>query len=281
MGVEARKAIDAYVGPRKAELRQRVKREDLPNQDKDAARDLLRKIEREERVINILVGAVTGLVTTSAAREVLGEVSKQMRAAMIDDSKKFAGIKDSPSGDGMILSNISGISQGIDDDGTKVGGTRVDLDLVCGPDNRRCERLSQSNELRLDSEGYVRFLGEPGGAQNLRDFLRSENGKKMAGMTGGVQGAQGTFFGIPYAPGSWIDALVESFSGPHDLVGGKKVGAYGDDGTMRRGRDPVVARTQDLWSATGAIVVSTPFATATLLPPEIWTAIGILLRGAR
>ena len=35
------------------------------------------------------------------------------------------------------------------------------------------------------------------------NFLKTPNGQKMAGLTGGVQGAQGTLFGIPYAAGSW------------------------------------------------------------------------------
>jgi len=35
------------------------------------------------------------------------------------------------------------------------------------------------------------------------------------------------------------------------------------------------------WSATGAIVVSTPFAMAEFLPPQVWQAISILLKGTK
>lgn len=38
---------------------------------------------------------------------------------------------------------------------------------------------------------------------------------------------------------------------------------------------------QDTWSASGAIVVSTSFAMAEFLQPEVWQAISVLLKGAK
>lgn len=43
----------------------------------------------------------------------------------------------------------------------------------------------------------------------------------------------------------------------------------------------VVNGAQEAWSMSGAVVVSTPFAAAQGLPPEVWNAISILLGAAR
>jgi hypothetical protein len=48
-----------------------------------------------------------------------------------------------------------------------------------------------------------------------------------------------------------------------------------------RDRSYLVKKAQDTWSASGAIIASTPFAMSELLTPEIWTAISILLKEAR
>ena len=103
----------------------------------------------------------------------------------------------------------------------------------------------------------------------------------MAGPTGGIQGAKGTLFGVPYEAGSWQDKLIEAFGGTHDMIGGKGSGLYDEQGNATRGRITVVKKTQDAWSATGAIVVSSPFAMAELLPPEVWKAISVLLGAAK
>lgn len=81
--------------------------------------------------------------------------------------------------------------------------------------------------------------------------------------------------------GSWQDKLIESFSGTHDLVGGKLSGLYDEQGNATRGRSDELQKLQDAWSASGAIVVSTPFAMAEFLPPQVWQAISVLLKGAR
>ena len=103
----------------------------------------------------------------------------------------------------------------------------------------------------------------------------------MVGTTGGIQGWKGTLFGIPYASGSWPDKLIEAFSGTHDTVGGKLSGLYDKQGNATRGRDNLEKKAQDTWSATGAIVVSTPFAMAEFLPPEAWKALAIFLGAAK
>jgi filamentous hemagglutinin len=102
-----------------------------------------------------------------------------------------------------------------------------------------------------------------------------------ADKAGGVQGYKSTLFGKPYEAGSWQDKLIESFAGTHDVIGGKLTGLYDDQGNATRGRDFFTRNAQDAWSATGAVALSSPFAAAQGLPPEIWNAISILLKAAK
>jgi filamentous hemagglutinin len=88
-------------------------------------------------------------------------------------------------------------------------------------------------------------------------------------------------FGKPYEKGSWQDKLIESFAGTHDVIGGKLTGLYDDQGNATRGRNSLTKNTQDAWSATGAVALSSPFAAAQGLPPEVWNAISILLKAAK
>jgi filamentous hemagglutinin len=102
----------------------------------------------------------------------------------------------------------------------------------------------------------------------------------MSGLTGGIQGRQGTLFGIPYAAGSWVDKLIEAFGGSHDLIGGQLPGLYDEQGNTQRDRSDTEKIAHETWSAV-AIVPSAAFAMAKLLPPEIWKAISILLGSAK
>lgn len=65
------------------------------------------------------------------------------------------------------------------------------------------------------------------------------------------------------------------------MVGGKLSGLYDEQGNAVRGRSAIERKAQDAWSAIGAIVVSSPFAMAELLPPEVWKGIAIFLREAK
>ncbi|MCV4940167.1 hypothetical protein OFC17_35870, partial [Escherichia coli] len=77
-----------------------------------------------------------------------------------------------------------------DGDQFKLGGTRLDLDGLCGPDNRRC-KIAADGSLLLNEQGLVQFDEEKAG-MSLQDFLSSPDGNKLAGPTGGVQGYKGT-----------------------------------------------------------------------------------------
>ncbi|RKQ57933.1 hypothetical protein C8E02_2238 [Vogesella indigofera] len=225
--------------------------------------------------INILIGAVTGQGGTAITKEGLSVAADQMRQLMLEDSAKFAGVTDGKTS----YDNLSADSVGVRGDGKKLGGTRWDLDGLCGVDNSRC--LTKDGKLVLDEQGRVQFNQKAAGVDSLDKFLQTEEGKKLAGATGGIQGVKGTLFGTPYEAGSWQDKLIESFAGTHDMIGGKLSALYDEQGNAKRERDSVVQNAQDTWSATGAIVVSSPFAMAEYLPPQVWSAISILLKSAR
>ena len=184
---------------------------------------------------NILVGAVTGFGQTAATKESLAAAADEMRALMVKDSSTFAGVVDST---GKKLSNNSGSSEGINGDGMKLGGTRVDLDLLCGPDNSRCE-IPKRPDGSVDTSKPMVFTGgrndDGTPKQTIDQFLATDQGRKMSGPTGGVQGYKGTLFSTPYEAGSWQDKLIESFAGTHDMIGGKLSGLYDDQGNIKRG----------------------------------------------
>jgi filamentous hemagglutinin len=160
----------------------------------------------------------------------------------------------------------------------KVGGTRNDLDLLCGPSNERCAKNDEGG-LKLDSLNRVQF-DEKAAGMTMTQFIATPEGQKMAGATGGIQGAVGTLFGVPYAAGSWQDKLVESFAGTHDYIGGKASGLYDTQGNIKRGMSTTEKFVHDR-AAEVAIPIAAPFAAAESLSPEIWKAIGILLGAGR
>ena len=224
----------------------------------------------QERALNVMVGAVTGFGGVVMLKESLSAAADQMRELMIEDSMKFKGVTDGKT----VLSNVSGVSDGVRGDGMKVGGTRVDLDLLCGPVNERC-RTNTDGTLKLDENGYIVFKDG-----NFEDFLKTAEGKKMIGPTGGIQGAKGKLFGVEYEAGSWQDRLIEAFSGTHDMIGGKLSGLYDEQGNARRGMSKMESRGYEAWSDM-AIVPAAPFVLAEYLSPEVWKAVSIFLNAAK
>jgi filamentous hemagglutinin len=234
----------------------------------------------ETQVMNVLIGAVTGLGGTALAKETLSAAAEEMRKITIADSKLFDGITDGET----TLSNTSGVSAGgkWDLEPKKTGGTRGDLDGLCGKVNERCKTTidAKGNEILDLKDGMVQWNKEGADGKTLAAFLESPEGQKMAGATGGIQGMQGTLFGEPYAAGSWQDKLIEAFGGTHDHIGGKVSGLYDEQGNARREMTKAENTAYNIWAA-AAIVPSAPFAMATLLPPEVWKAISILLGAAK
>jgi filamentous hemagglutinin len=282
-GKQASTAVQSYAQTQRKELQDQIKTAD--GADKVTLQKQLDDVNTQERVLNVLVGAVSGMGASAMTKETLAAAADEMRALMIKDSSTFAGVVD---GTGKKLSNNdTGLSEGIKGDGVKLGGTRVDLDLLCGPGNSRCS-FERKPDGSIDTNKPVTFKGPDvtkpdgtAGPQTIDEFLATDAGKQMRGLTGGVQGYKGTLFGKPYEAGSWQDKLIESFAGTHDVIGGRLTGLYDDLGNATRGRDSVTRNVQDAWSATGAVALSSPFAAAQGLPPEVWNAISILLKAAK
>ena len=212
------------------------------------------------------------------SKEAFSMAGEKMRVLMIEDSQKFAGVVDSTGK--PLFSNISGDSSGVNGDGHKIGGTRADLDLLCGVDGARCF-FEKSPDGSIDKSKPVTFLGQENAdksRQSYADFLKTADGQKMLSAPfGGLQGGDRTLFGQPYEKGSWIDQLIEAFAGPHDLMGGKLSGLYDSLGNIKQGMSNSETKAYDKWSGV-ALVPATPFAAAQFLSPETWKIISILLK---
>ena len=262
---KAGKAITDYVNNQRKALQEQAQNASTL-EDKEKAEQAIKDVNMQERALNILTGALTGMAGSVITKEALSTAAEKMRDLMIEDSKKFAGVVDST---GKVLTNVSGPSEGVRNDGIKVGGTRVDLDVLCGADNARCT-FSKNPDGSLNTTKPIEFKGV------LDEFVKTPEGQKLPGATGGVQGEKGTLFGVPYAAGSWQDKLIESFAGSHDFIGGKVSGLYDEQGSAARGRSELTTTLQNRWSEI-AVLTSAPFAAAEGLSPEVWKAIGILL----
>ncbi|WP_287879590.1 hemagglutinin repeat-containing protein [Aquitalea sp.] len=264
---------------RRADIQRKQLREKLLQaqtaEEKAALQQDIYDATMQERALNILVGALTGNVGSSITKETLSVAAEKMRALMIEDSAKFKGVTDGE----KTYTNLSAESVGVKDSGEKLGGTRWDLDELCGVDNSRC-KTTEDGGLRFDQQGKVQFNPDAAGVNSLDEYLQTEQGKKLAGATGGIQGVKGTFFGVPYESGSWQDKLIEAFAGPHDMIGGKLSGLYDEQGNAKRGRGNAEKISQEVWSGV-AIPIAAPFAAADALPPQVWNIIYEILKGAR
>lgn len=271
-GQQAHTAVDNYVNTQREALRSKGEKA-VTAEEKAAVQAELDELKTQEHVLNVLIGAVTGSGVSAVTQESLAAAADWMRNKMIENSMLFAGVTDGTT----TLSNISGESVGVDQDGYKIGGTRIDLDKLCGSQNTRCKGTEDA--LELDAFGRVQFSPEKAG-MSLTDFLKTDDGKALGGLTGGIQGYPGTLAGYDYKPGSFSDRVIEYFAGPHDMIGGQWSGLYDEQGSATRGRPNIVQKAQDTWSVL-AIPVAAPFAMAKALPPEVWQAISIFLKTPR
>ncbi|MBU3909057.1 MAG: hypothetical protein KKF85_09120, partial [Gammaproteobacteria bacterium] len=210
----------------------------------------------------------------------------EMHRISVEDSMKTKGIVDAY---GKVINNLrpgeeNKLRQDID-----LAGTRLDFDGICGADNKRCEVRKNADgtdaldangktQLQLNDKNQVQFIAEDdkGKPMSLAAFLATDEGKKLAGVTGGLRGGTPTFAGYAYTAGGVIDRVFKAFAGTHDYIGGQGVGLYEEQGNIRRGMTDAERTSYNTWSAV-AIVPSTPFAMAEFLPPEVWKAISILL----
>ena len=282
-GKQASHTVSTYIDGQRNALQDALKKSNKP-EEQASLKSQISDLTLQERVLNILIGAVSGQGGSALTKESLSAAAEKMRNLMIEDSTTSRGVVDST---GFELSNLSGESVGLRGDGRKIGGTRVDLDLLCGMDNRRCEKeLNPDSTPKLDQNGNTQLAKDAKGRiifidGALESFIQTTEGQKMVGATGGIQGYKGTLFGIPYNAGSLPDLLIEAFAGTHDTIGGKLSGLYDEQGNARRGRSSTIQALQNTWSATGAIALSAPFAVAEWLSPEVWNAIATLIKAAK
>jgi len=224
-GRQAGRAVDDYTEKQMSTLRERYAAETDPEKQQ-ALQAEVDQLRLETHVLNVLIGGVTGMGGIALTKESLSAAAEEMRQVTIENSKLFAGVTDGAT----ILSNVSGVSVGgkWNLDPTKTGGTRVDLDGVCGQSNERCMTKDDGNgnEILDLKNGMVQWNSDGADGKSLTDWLKTDEGQKMAGLTGGIQGMKGTLFGEPYAAGSWQDKLIEAFGGTHDVIGGQAVGLY-------------------------------------------------------
>jgi len=195
-GQQAGQAVATYVQTQRTTLQNQFKNA-TTDAEKAKIKAQMDEVTTQERVMNVLIGAVTGMGGIALTKETLSVAADQLRQLMIEDSKKFAGVTDGT----IVLTNAdtSGLSDGVRSDGEKVGGTRIDLDKFCGSSNERCAK-NQDGSLALDAQNRVVWTAKD---QNdkpipLAAFLETDQGKDAAGATGGIQGWKGTLFGTPY-----------------------------------------------------------------------------------
>ena len=267
---QAGKAIEGYVTTQRKALQEQIKN-GTPEQ-KAQAEQAIKDVNMQERALNILVAGLTGMAGSVVTKEALSTVAEKMRDLMIEDSKTFAGVVDSTGK--PLFSNQSGQSAGVNGDGFKLGGTRADLDVLCGAGGERCE-IPKNADGSIDTSKPVTFK------EDYAEFLKSPDGQKMLSAPfGGLQGGERTLFGETYEKGSWQDKLIEAFAGPHDLIGGKISGYYDIQGNARQGQSSAEKTANNVWSGI-ALVPAAPFAASQAIPPEVWKAIGILLKAGQ
>ena len=279
--------IRAYTELKRKGLREQINNTNDPEQNRQLEQEM-GTLNIQERLMNVFVGTLTGTVDTAVAHAVLSEAAEYMREYTIGNSSRFprviVGEKD---GELVILNNVSGESAGVRGDEFKLGGVRVDLGLICGIDNKRCVVQRDENQkpvlgefgipmLKLNENNQVMFDPEAAG-MSFEEFKKTKEGKKMRGLTGGVQGERGTIAGLSYAPGGFWDHIVESYAGTHDVIGGSLSGLYDEQGNTRVDRADAVKIMHEAWSAI-AIAPSTPFALSEALPTEAWRLLDVLLR---
>ena len=174
---EAGKTVNNYVSAKRKALQDQLMQSSNDADQQKIVKDQLTDLNRQERVMNILIGAVAGMGSAAVAKETLSVAAEEMRKLMIVDSIKFAGVTDGKT----ILNNDSGSSAGMHGDGKKLGGTRIDLDLLCGSQNERC-KTNPDNSLYINSEGLIEFIPKAAHVGSLDQFLSTPDGIKMAGI---------------------------------------------------------------------------------------------------
>ncbi|XWY22273.1 hemagglutinin repeat-containing protein [Bisgaard Taxon 45] len=242
--------IDSYVLPKQAELRQKVKEAKTEEEKTELYKEIY-KLQYQKRLLETMVGIISGNPDIAITQGTLQLAATKMREETLANSRMFQGIKDEKSG--IILRNDSYESGYFD--GVKLGGVRIDLEVICNSGMGTCTN---------NSDGTVSFIGN--GNKKLSDAIDPTQNKKAAalyGETGGFQSVKGEwnlhFTRIPYSIGSLSDQVVESFAGTHDMLGGQIWGWYDKQGNTLQNKN-VAQRIGSTATTVIAIPVAAPFA---------------------
>src|SRR5690606_36419195 len=88
-GQQASKVVGDYVQNKRKALNEQLKNAGT-TEEKAAFQAQLNELRAEEQIMNVLIGAVTGLGGTVLAKEALSVAAEEMRRITIEDSKKSA-----------------------------------------------------------------------------------------------------------------------------------------------------------------------------------------------
>ena len=251
--------IDAYVLPKQAELRKQIK-EAKTEEEKTALYGEIYKLQYQKRLLETVVGIVSGSPDVAITQGTLQLAATKMREETLANSRLFKGIKDAKTG--KILRNDSYDSGYFD--GVKLGGVRIDINAICTQGVGSCEK---------NADGLVVFKGENGlSLEDAIDPKKNEKASGLYGETGGFQPVQGEwnlhFTRIPYSIGSISDMAVESFAGTHDPLGGQIWGWYDKQGnTAEKNKLTGVASGV---TTVIAIPISAPFALSDVMSSDMF-----------
>lgn len=250
-------AIDAYVLPKQAELREKVKLAKTEEEKTELYNEIY-KLQYQKRLLETTIGIIAGTPDLAITQGTLQLAATKMREETLKNSRLFAGIKDEKTG--QVFRNDSYDSGYFD--GVKLGGGRIDLDIICGSD--RCQTNDDGSVVYKGSDRLPSLL-------DAIDPKKNEKAKDLYGPTGGYQPIQGGWYlggrEFPYNEGDFSDMLVESFAGTHDYLGGQLPRWYNKQGNTSQKNSVqqfLADRTTEV-----AIPVSAPFAVSDLISSDM------------
>ncbi|ULX52735.1 hemagglutinin [Cupriavidus taiwanensis] len=191
-------------------------------------------------------GAMTGFATAAVAW-----AANAMRQDQIESSQRFKGIYDTQNGSGVLTSNATGPSVGVDGDGIKLAGTRVSFD-----------DLREYGTVVERADGTWDFTGVTKDPDTGKPWALAKALNMEGGITGGFQGLEGTLWGESYQSGTFTDKVLESFAGPHDFLG--SLTAYDRLGNLNEGMTSFQRMMFEIQTDID-ILIAAPFAAVTLL----------------
>lgn len=108
--------MDNFATSQRTALQEQLKKAATP-EEKAQIQEQMNQLNAEERVMNVLIGVVTGQVSVAVVQGTLSEAADLPRQETLGNSSIFAGVTDGTT----VLSDVSGESEGVKGDGFKGG----------------------------------------------------------------------------------------------------------------------------------------------------------------